>query len=468
MGLWRTTVFADVPPRLFRIFSVRAERANMPRLVRAAKLDTPSARARLAKRAEPYWATITLGHAIGYRRGKNGGTWIARLYRPGETPPVRYRSLAAADDAMAADGDAVLSFAQAQERARAWFASLADERHAKAAPKPLTVREAMTAYMDWYKTESDSASGIAATQRVVDLHILPALGDVPVKDLTTDRIEEWRRGLSAAPARLRSRKGATKPNYRAAPQDREHKRRRKATANRILTVLKAALNRAYNTGKVPSDDAWRKVKPHRKVDAARVRYLSKAECQRLVNAAAADLRAMIRAALLTGCRYGELAALRVADFNADAGTVTVRHSKAGKPRHVPLDDDGKAFFAAATAGRKGSETLFLRANGRPWGPVHQVRPMAETCKRAKIDPPANFHVLRHTYASHLAMNGVPMAVIAAILGHADTRMTEKHYAHLSPDHVALTLRANAPKLGIVEPTNVVPLATKAEAGLGWG
>jgi len=44
----------------------------------------------------------------------------------------------------------------------------------------------------------------------------------------------------------------------------------------------------------------------------------------------------------------------------------------------------------------------------------------------------NFHGLRHTYASRLAMHGVPLAVIAVQLGHADTRMVEKHYGHLSP------------------------------------
>ena len=43
---------------------------------------------------------------------------------------------------------------------------------------------------------------------------------------------------------------------------------------------------------------------------------------------------------------------------------------------------------------------------------------------AKMDPPATFHILRHTYASALAMRGVPMGVIAAQLGHSDTRMTE--------------------------------------------
>ncbi len=51
--------------------------------------------------------------------------------------------------------------------------------------------------------------------------------------------------------------------------------------------------------------------------------------------------------------------------------------------------------------------------------------------------------LRHTYASHLAMAGVPMFVLAKNLGHADTRMTEKHYAHLSRDNLAEAIRAAA-------------------------
>ena len=55
------------------------------------------------------------------------------------------------------------------------------------------------------------------------------------------------------------------------------------------------------------------------------------------------------------------------------------------------------------------------------------------CKAARISPAASFHVLRHTYASHLVMAGAPLQVVAANLGHADTRMTEKHYAHLAAE-----------------------------------
>jgi len=48
----------------------------------------------------------------------------------------------------------------------------------------------------------------------------------------------------------------------------------------------------------------------------------------------------------------------------------------------------------------------------------------------------------------LAMRGVPLGVIAEQFGHADTRMTEKHYAHLAPSYVAETIRAHFPQLGI--------------------
>jgi integrase len=73
--------------------------------------------------------------------------------------------------------------------------------------------------------------------------------------------------------------------------------------------------------------------------------------------------------------------------------------------------------------------------------------MAETCKRAKIYPAVGFHQLRHTWASHAVMNGVPLMVVAKNLGHADTRMVEKHYGHLAPSYIADAIRTGAPRFG---------------------
>jgi len=58
------------------------------------------------------------------------------------------------------------------------------------------------------------------------------------------------------------------------------------------------------------------------------------------------------------------------------------------------------------------------------------------------------------------MNGVPMGVIAAQLGHSDTRMTEKHYAHLSPNYIAETVRAALPTFGLVDVTNIQSIRSK--------
>lgn len=66
------------------------------------------------------------------------------------------------------------------------------------------------------------------------------------------------------------------------------------------------------------------MEPFEGADAARVRYLSTIEAQQLINASDLDFRNLVRAALATGARYGELAALTVADFNPDSHTIYVR------------------------------------------------------------------------------------------------------------------------------------------------
>jgi integrase len=227
-----------------------------------------------------------------------------------------------------------------------------------------------------------------------------------------------------------------------------------------MTILKAALNHAFHVGKVASDAAWRKVKPFKAVDAARVRYLSVEEARRLVNASDPEFRPLVQAALQTGCRYGELARLQVHDFNPDSGTLAIRQSKSGRSRHVVLTDEGIALFTQLTAGRSGNELLLRRSNGSAWGPSHQSRPMADACERAKIDPPVGIHVLRHTWASLSAMAGVPLLVVAKNLGHADTRMVERHYGHLAPSYIAEAIRAGAPRFGFKPDPTIAALATK--------
>jgi integrase len=272
-------------------------------------------------------------------------------------------------------------------------------------------------------------------------------------------LRRWLGKLAKALPRARTKPGNPQ-QHRAFDGSAEAIRRRKSSANRTWTVLRAALNQAFRDDLVASDAAWRKVEPFKGVDAARVRYLTVAQAQRLINAADSEFRPLVQAALQTGCRYSELARLEVADFNPDSGTITIRQAKSGHPRHVVLTDEGVFLFRQLTAGRAGGEIMLRKANGEAWRASHQLRPTSRACQFANIDPPVSFHALRHTWASHAVMNRVPLLVVAKNLGHADTRMVEKHYGHLAPSYIADAIRAGAPKFGLKPCPKIATLATK--------
>jgi integrase len=399
---------------------------------------------------------LSKGCALGYRKGIKGGSWIARFC--GDDGRQHYTQLGAADDARDPDGLSVFSFSQAQERARAWFIRKARELAGNFVPldHPYTAADAIADYRADYIRRSGKATD--RLDASVAAWIVPELGAVPLEKLTKGRIVAWHQKMAETPPRLRTKAGMAQ-KHREPDASPEGIRQRRSTANRVLTILKAALNYAHREGRCANDDAWRTVRAFREADAARLRYLSDDEARRLTNACSGDFRTLVIGAMLTGCRYGELARMTVDDFNPDAGTLRVRASKSGKPRHVALTQEGRDFVGQQTAGKPGNVCLFVRGSGRLWGKSEQQRPLSAACTAARIDPPVNFHGLRHTYASRLAMRGVPLAVIAAQLGHTDTRMVEKHYGHLSPSYIADTVRSAFGSLGIAPPSNVVPIAS---------
>ena len=407
------------------------------------KVDTRTARAKLAQRREPYWTNLTGGLALGYRRGATGGNWIARHYSAEHGR--RFQAIGAADDML---DDGAVSFDAAQAAAREWLARLVQPNVLESAG-PYTVNAACDAYLAYLAQEGRSAAAVRDAGYRVNAYIRPVLGAHDANKLTADALRTWRAKLASDRPRLRTRAGEVLRH-----RDEANERARKASANRNLTTLKAVLNHAFDEGKVAGNSAWgRRVAPFESVEVARVRYLTVAEAQRLINASDSDFRPLVTGALQTGARYGELAALQIADFNPDAGTITVRQSKAGKARHVVLTDEGAAFFRRLCAGRAGPESIFLKERGGAWLKSHQGRPMAAACKRAEIVPAIGFHGLRHTWASHAVMNGVPLLVVARNLGHADTRMVERHYGHLAESYVTDAIRAGAPRFG-TDQTNV--------------
>jgi integrase len=279
-----------------------------------------------------------------------------------------------------------------------------------------------------------------------------------VSAIKAKTLRNWLSALADRPPRVRIKNGSKEQRYRADfdPTDDEAKRRRRSTVNRTFNVLKAALNFAFKEGHVASDVEWRRTKSFRQVDPKRIRFLTLAQAKRLVNAADQEFRPLVEAALQTGARYGELTRLQVLDFNEDAGTLTIRKSKSGRARTIFLTPEGVQLFRQLAIGRDGHDLLLRRKSGRAWTKSQQSRPMREACARARVTPPIKYHELRHTYGSWLAMAGVPMKVIAESLGHASTQVTEKHYASLTPSHVADTIRKHLPKLG-AQRSNVVGL-----------
>jgi integrase len=414
--------------------------------VKQTNLRSRTGRARL-KRGVSHWHTLVTGRAhLGWeRKGTKAGRWVLRRY---VDRLYKHAALGLADDVVEADGETVLAFEQAEAAARALLDRPAARAHR------LTVRQAMANYVAFKESQGQPTSDLRYRS---DAHILPSLGNLVVAELTATRLRKWLAALAAMPSMKRSRRGGEQ-SYAAEPSTDEDIRRRRASANRVLSMLKASLNFAHDEGHVADRSAWdRKLKPFREVEVARVRFLSVAEAQRLINAADPEFRPLVEAGLQSGARYGELIRLEVADFNRDAGTVAVRRSKSGKARHVVLTEEGAAFFAQVCAGRAGSELMFRRADGSAWEKSAQARPMAEAVKRAKIVPAINFHGLRHTWASLAVMAGVPLLVVAKNLGHTDSRMVERHYSHLAPSFVADAIRAGAPRFGTVTAGRVVPI-----------
>lgn len=423
----------------------------MGRRVKAVDLSKREGRSKLAVRTEPYWSNEREGAHIGYYRGARVGKWVARYKLPGTSGGYSKTTLGEADDSPnSIVSDRVLDWKAAKAKATEWFTLMDKAEGVRSGP--YTVADAMDDYLARFRGKD-----LVNTRRRIEAFIRPQLGGYDVAKLTSKQIKRWHEGVADAPARLRTAHGAEQ-NVRLTADSDEARRSRQASANRILTILKAALNRAYQDGDVQSDHAWRKVKPFEKADGVKLRYLSDDESRRLVNATDPTFRPMVQAALLTGARYAELANLEARDFDRQSRTVRLRETKAGEHRDVYLSDEGFTLFDGATAGLAPNEPIFPRPDGNKWAASQQARPLAAACKAAGIES-TGFHDLRRTFGARLALQGVPMAVIAKALGHADERVTQRHYAHLAKNYVADTIRTASSGLGIVtNDGNVLKLA----------
>ena len=317
--------------------------------------------------------------------------------------------------------------------------------------------------------------------QVANALILPILGDVQVSGLTKKMIESWHRDLSIAPRRTNKKerpivkgRGRKKvilepPKQEPRPLSQDEIRARRNTANRVLTNLKAALNFVLDAGRVQEPAPWKRVKPFEKTSSKRIRVLTVEEQNKLIDACGDDLRPLVTAALFTGARYGELAKVLVKDFQGK--TLFIEWGKgegAIVPRYVFLTPEAIEWFKGFVEGRAGEDLMFRKTDIKRttreelkgfdgWAPYDQVYAMEKAVEAAGI-PKVTFHELRHTYASGLLNEGAPMQYVAAQLGHADSRMCEMHYGHLSRPDMERSITKHAPTLGIARSKAAEPVS----------
>jgi integrase len=406
----------------------------MPRQHRNTRLQTREARSKLKARREPYWHDLERGRSLGYYRGVHGGSWRLREYVNGA---YRKRQLGRADDVNDADGLQILSFRDAVRLA------LDEDRPTRQIQVRLRVEDALDEYFEARRVSSTSAS-IYRDRVVAEAFIVPSAKDRPFSTLTERQKKRVRNSLRGkfiadlTTTDLRRWRDALVPTTK----DPEERRCAKASTNRVWSVLRAALNLAFQNERVNDDRAWRRITPFKNVDQPQTRFLRVEECRRLISAADAELCPLVEGCLFTGLRLGELIALTAADVGVDH--VTVRHSKTGKSRRVPLNAEGTEFFRGLVEGKARGEKLFAFESSDPRAKMSISRAMRAACAAAEIDPPVEFRQLRTSYGSLLLNADAPLSTISELLGHADTRMTRRHYAHLLSEKLKETVDEKLP------------------------
>jgi integrase len=365
-------------------------------------LSTPKARARLATRSSPYTQKLGPGRFLAYRRQSygNAGVWLLRTTKA--TGGYAQETLAFADDLAAADGIEVLTFEQAM--ARAIGQTTAD-------PMQVQVAEALD---DWAAWKCGTAS---SPKQCMDLRNRAArlAQAFPRKTLKTITARDVRRWLDAMV------EGAENPQAR------------RATANRELAVLKAALNRAADLHDYQGTRAWNRVSKFSKAEAfgRRMVVLNPAEEARLIEAARPDLAALLTALQMTGCRCGEIASATVGDLAGDRLTVT---GKTGT-RTIVLSAEKAEWFHTQAGNRAQSEPLLRRQDGAAWPDGGHLKPMRIAVAAAGLSDDVTAYAFRHGFITRALSRGVPTVAVAQHCG-TSVEMIERTYANFTGSQLA--------------------------------
>jgi integrase len=251
-------------------------------------------------------------------------------------------------------------------------------------------------------------------------------GAFPLSEFSKTKIKEAIRELAQENVKHRAGSGVVRTLSRSkAP----------ATLNRYLQAVSSVLTWAVENGWITKNPALgiKRLKEPR----GRVRWLSSSERKRLLEACNQsewkDLGLLVRMAISTGARQGELLNLRWEDLDLRKGLAYLNNTKNNEPRILPLIVLVKnALRAMQPPINEGYVFHALRNTDRPFG---GFRKHWDTAVLTAQLEDFRFHDLRHTAASYLAMSGASPLEIGDVLGHRTLAMVYR-YSHLSTAHKA--------------------------------
>jgi hypothetical protein len=392
------------------------------------KIENRTERLALARRRAPHGLTnIAPGMRLGYRRTKHAGRWVLECAdgKGGEL----HRVIGVADDFEDADGEHVLTFWQAAEKARTMVRGTSTAR-------PVTWKDAI----DDYQTDLKTRDGNQQNASHIRFHLTrsaPTLLVKPVALLAAPELKRWRNALVESSGLKRS------------------------SVVRLLKSACASLNLAARLDpRITNREAWRvglgglhdSYHPIDRVQSDKiVRRI-------IVEADSFDptFGLFVRTAAETGARLVQLARLLVADLQAKGAEpkLLMPSSRKGRKRQitrrpVPISSDLAARLKQAAGRRRPDEPLLLRADGKTWDSPGKRRfvqePFATVAKRVGIDE--TMYCLRHSSIVRALLAGVPAQLVAS---NHDTslRMLQQTYArfisHYGDDVARRALLTAAP------------------------
>jgi integrase len=358
---------------------------------------------------------IAAGIRLGYRRIKTAGRWnvIAADGRGSNW----MKAFATADDYEEANGDSVLDFWQAQERARALARNGRDGDATSGDPnKPTTISEALDTYQADLRTRGGDVSSVARVRK----HLPPALSGKLVALLNMRQLRDWR--------------------------DRLGEKVSAGSVNRIITSLRAALNLAAERDeRIANRRAW-EIGLQALGDAVESRnvILMAEPIHRIVRESYVigdDFGLLVETLAITGTRISQAARLEVDDLRDHKDTSLMmpvsrkgRGQKKITHRPVPIPTSLAARLRLTSNGMPASAPLLRKADGDQWRKSVHSRPFALAVKRAGLDSAeVTIAALRHSSIVRQLLANVPIRIVAV---HHDTSvaMIEKTYSKFISDH----------------------------------